>query len=305
MEVEEDDPPGVPEWVVTYGDMMSLLLTFFIMLVSMSELKDEGKNRAALNSMREAFGPMGGTSGTPGRTFNSRSSNEFMSSKSENKKTGLEKGSIASAGGGGRQKSVETVNHGEIVTIGGSLEFGQFDAEVRNVKTADLQLIDDAEQELQRFDPALLELSESDLKSIADKNERERAKANLTRINELQQIIGQRESTEDNLQRLENLKEILAAIKKVPNRVVVRGHSFAEPVRRKPQFRDQHDLSFARARSVAKYLIENDIDPKRILVSAAGDAEPRIVTRNLEDRRHNRRVDVFTIDSYLAPPDPG
>jgi chemotaxis protein MotB len=238
MEVEEDDPPGVPEWVVTYGDMMSLLLTFFIMLVSMSELKDEGKNRAALNSMREAFGPMGGTSGAPGRTFNSRSSNEFMSSKSENKKTGLEKGSIASAGGGGRQKSVDTVNHGEIVTIGGSLEFDQFATE-----------LDD-------------------------------------------------ESTED-------LQRVLAAIRKVPNRIIVRGHCYAEQVRKIPQFRDQHDLSFARARSVAKYLIENDIDPKRILVSAAGDAEPRIVTRNLEDRRHNRRVDVFTIDSYLAPPDPG
>ncbi len=56
---------------------------------------------------------------------------------------------------------------------------------------------------------------------------------------------------------------------------------------------------------MAKYLIENDINPNRILVSAAGDAEPRIVTRNLEDRRQNRRVDVFTIDSYLAPPDPG
>jgi chemotaxis protein MotB len=238
MEVEEDDPPGVPEWVVTYGDMMSLLLTFFIMLVSMSELKDEGKNRAALNSMREAFGPMGGTSGAPGRTFNSRSSNEFMSSKSENKKTGLEKGSIASAGGGGRQKSVDTVNHGEIVTIGGSLEFDQFATE-----------LDD-------------------------------------------------ESTED-------LQRVLAAIRKVPNRIIVRGHCYAEQVRKIPQFRDQHDLSFARARSVAKYLIENDIDPKRILVSAAGDAEPRIVTRNLEDRRHNRRVDIFTIDSYLAPPDPG
>ena len=104
---------------------------------------------------------------------------------------------------------------------------------------------------------------------------------------------------------MSDLNRILAAIKKVPNRVIVRGHSFAEPVRRKPQFRDQHDLSFARARSVAKYLIENDIDPNRILVSAAGDAEPRIVTRNIEDRRHNRRVDIFTIDSYLAPPDPG
>ncbi|MCA9240906.1 MAG: flagellar motor protein MotB, partial [Planctomycetales bacterium] len=35
MAVEEEPPPGIPEWVVTFGDMMSLLLTFFIMLVSM------------------------------------------------------------------------------------------------------------------------------------------------------------------------------------------------------------------------------------------------------------------------------
>ena len=258
--MEEDDPPGVPEWVVTYGDMMSLLLTFFIMLVSMSELKDEGKNRAALNSMKEVFGPMDGTSGVPGRTFNSRAAYEHMSSKSQNKKTGLEKGSIDSAGGGGSEQSVETVNHGEIVTVGGSLEFDQFAAEIRKVTQADLERTNDPEM---------------------------------------------RETMIADLKRLENLNRILEAIKGVPNRVIVRGHSFAEPLRRKPQFRDQHDLSFARASSVAKYLIENDINPNRILVSAAGDAEPRIVTRNIEDRRHNRRVDVFTIDSYLAPPDPG
>lgn len=237
MEIDEDAPPGVPEWVVTYGDMMSLLLTFFIMLVSMSELKEEGKNRAAMNSMKEVFGPMNGTSGAPGRTFNARSSSEHLRSKSGRKQTALEEGSIDSAGGGGRNAAVKTVNHGEVVTVGGSLEFDQFDTELDDVATADL-------------------------------------------------------------------KRIIEAIRKVPNRVVVRGHSFAEPLRRKPQFRDQHDLSFARARSVAKYLIESDIHPDRILVSAAGDAEPRVLTRNLEDRRHNRRVDVFTIDSFLSP-DPG
>ena len=41
--MEEDPPMGIPEWVVTFGDMMSLLLTFFIMLVSMSEMKQEEK----------------------------------------------------------------------------------------------------------------------------------------------------------------------------------------------------------------------------------------------------------------------
>jgi flagellar motor protein MotB len=158
---------------------------------------------------------------------------------------------------------------------------------------------------LQKFDVKLRELSEVDLQSMIDAEKQAQAKADLERLQQLQQIVAQRESTQVHLQQIEDLKRIIAAIKQVPNRVIVRGHSFAEPVRRKPQFRDQHDLSFARARSVAKYLIENDINPNRILVSAAGDAEPRIVTRNIEDRRHNRRVDVFTIDSYLAPPDPG
>ena len=104
--MEDDAPPGVPAWVVTYGDMMSLLLTFFIMLVSMSELKDEGKNRAALNSMKEIFGPMEGTSGVAGRTFNDRSTLEHMSSKSEKIKTGIEKGNINSAGSGGQESQL-------------------------------------------------------------------------------------------------------------------------------------------------------------------------------------------------------
>ena len=33
--VEDDTPPSVPDWFVTFADMMSLLLAFFIMLVSM------------------------------------------------------------------------------------------------------------------------------------------------------------------------------------------------------------------------------------------------------------------------------
>ena len=54
--MEDDPPPGVPEWVVTYGDMMSLLLTFFIMLVSMSEIVSNQKYRAILESLHQRLG---------------------------------------------------------------------------------------------------------------------------------------------------------------------------------------------------------------------------------------------------------
>lgn len=57
--MEEDEAgPGIPEWVVTFGDMMSLLLTFFIMLVSMSEIKQEEQFQALVDSMRRRFGHM-------------------------------------------------------------------------------------------------------------------------------------------------------------------------------------------------------------------------------------------------------
>ncbi len=57
MAIEEEESGGdIPEWVVTFGDMMSLLLTFFIMLVSLSEVKQEEKYQALVESMRRQFG---------------------------------------------------------------------------------------------------------------------------------------------------------------------------------------------------------------------------------------------------------
>jgi chemotaxis protein MotB len=35
-QVEDDDAPGAPEWMVTFSDCMTLLLTFFVLLLSFS-----------------------------------------------------------------------------------------------------------------------------------------------------------------------------------------------------------------------------------------------------------------------------
>ncbi|MBN1510824.1 MAG: flagellar motor protein MotB [Phycisphaerae bacterium] len=49
-------PEGAPDWLVTYGDMMSLLLCFFVIIVSMSEIKKEDRFLQVLESIRAAFG---------------------------------------------------------------------------------------------------------------------------------------------------------------------------------------------------------------------------------------------------------
>lgn len=67
--MEDDAPPGVPEWVVTYGDMMSLLLTFFIMLVSLSEVVADKKYRAVLDALQKYVGYPSGPIAPPGKSF--------------------------------------------------------------------------------------------------------------------------------------------------------------------------------------------------------------------------------------------
>ena len=67
--MEDEAPPGVPEWVVTYGDMMSLLLTFFIMLVSMSEIVSTQKYRAVLEALNQRLGYRFAPLAPPGTNF--------------------------------------------------------------------------------------------------------------------------------------------------------------------------------------------------------------------------------------------
>ncbi len=47
--------PGLPGWLATFSDMMTLLLTFFVLLLSFSKT-EVAKYEAALGSIRNAFG---------------------------------------------------------------------------------------------------------------------------------------------------------------------------------------------------------------------------------------------------------
>lgn len=53
--ITEEVQEGVPLWVVTFGDLMSLLMCFFVLLLSFSEM-DRNKYRIVSGSMKNAFG---------------------------------------------------------------------------------------------------------------------------------------------------------------------------------------------------------------------------------------------------------
>ena len=251
---DDDQQTGVPEWVVTYGDMMSLLLTFFIMLVSLSELKtNEGQIRAMMDAIREAFGPTRGLFGSPGRSTQLNSLLNRLSSRGVRSEGGLQRASRTSAGASGAEKPVERINHGTVVTLGGPTMFAPFDSAL----------------------------------------------------------------TEDLKKNLDILADVL---RDKSNRIMVRGHASPEPLPNDPPFVgrlerllprtgasafDHYDLSFARAHAAAEYLISRGIARRRLIISAAGDSEPRMPTRHAGRRMVNRRVDVFVIDSYITSPQLG
>ncbi|HOF40375.1 MAG TPA: flagellar motor protein MotB [Candidatus Hydrogenedentes bacterium] len=50
-----EEQPGAPGWMVTYGDMMSLLLCFFVLLLSFSSVSEK-KYSQAIHSLKGALG---------------------------------------------------------------------------------------------------------------------------------------------------------------------------------------------------------------------------------------------------------
>ena len=48
-------PEGIPAWVMTFADLMSLLLAFFVLLFSFSEIDKQAYKQMA-GSMKDAFG---------------------------------------------------------------------------------------------------------------------------------------------------------------------------------------------------------------------------------------------------------
>jgi len=53
--IVEEVVEGAPDWVVTFGDLMSLLLCFFVLMLSFSEM-DRNKYRIVSGSLKNAFG---------------------------------------------------------------------------------------------------------------------------------------------------------------------------------------------------------------------------------------------------------
>lgn len=131
MAIEEEPEPGIPEWVVTFGDMMSLLLTFFIMLVSMSEMKKDERFQAMLESMRKQFGHEASmASMIPGQSPPQNSMMQSIASLGRAKRKDVMRGGNKVKSVSGEDNLVRTIRPGQDTTVGGVIFFGEDTADL-------------------------------------------------------------------------------------------------------------------------------------------------------------------------------
>lgn len=120
---KKDEGGGIPEWVVTFGDMMSLLLTFFILLVSFSELKRPHEYQRVVTAVKEAFGYSGGVGVLPSDDPPLRSMIEMLEEVAKQKSTTAKLSEAPVESTKGKQTKVKRVHEGLKFTIGGGLSF--------------------------------------------------------------------------------------------------------------------------------------------------------------------------------------
>lgn len=252
-------------WIVTFADLMSLLLTFFILLLSFSEM-DVEKYELMARSLATSFGV------------------SFIQGE------GQIGGSIVFADKPPppKEENIEKLE---------ALE-KEFEAFEEN----EIEMLEDQPQqsEAKQIDPNIEKLTES----LVDQLETEILSNALSVSYDADKVVvrfseattfpsGSERLKDDMFPILEKIESVLAECE---GEIIVSGYTDDLPVN-SARFRSNWDLSAARAVSVVHQLVfNNKIDANR--VSAAGRAETNPLAPNdsAENRAKNRRVEISVYD---------
>jgi chemotaxis protein MotB len=131
---------GAPMWVVTFGDMMSLLLCFFILLQMFSELKKDHEYQRVVTAIKEAFGYAGGIGVLPIDDPPLKSlveTLETLAVQNNNDKTKVS--ASPERGLDGPEMRVTKIREGIMFTIGGPATFEPFSAELNDAMKQQLE----------------------------------------------------------------------------------------------------------------------------------------------------------------------
>ncbi len=270
---KKDTGGGAPMWMVTFADLATLLMCFFVLILSFSEM-DLIKYKQIAGSMREAFGLQ-------------------RQVKTKDPPRGIN--IIAKEFSAGRPDPT-ILNRVEQHTVDNMRRYLDVPEDQRGVKI-DVEP-DQSESgrerqasmpkipEYERLEQALLQEIDSGLIEI----DKERQKL-IIRIREQGSFpSGGAELMQDFLP---ILRKIAVVLTYTPGEITVAGHSDDVPINT-PRYRSNWELSAARAASVVHELLQQDpLDPARFQIAGFADTRPVESNATAEGRARNRRVELL------------
>lgn len=272
-DVTELKRPGQPAWVVTFGNLMSLLMCFFVLQLSFAQIETE-KFKKIAESMGQTFGvPQEGELNKIPQG-SSAIAREFSPGKPE--PTALNEI---------RQKA-------EDLPTQAKLDEAVFE-KVRQKKKEEMQ---DA------LDKAATEMGQKLVNEILSGIIQIETYDQHIVIRILEQdsfVTGEGEVRPSFIPVLNKIRKILESSK---GNISIEGHTDDLPVFTS-NFRSNWDLSVARAVSVAHLLLESSngaLDKKRISVSGHADSKPLFANDSKAHRASNRRIEIIL--SQNTPP---
>lgn len=297
MDEEEKEcecPPGLPAWLATFGDLMSLLLCFFVLLLSFSEM-DAMKFRRLAGSLAQAFGVQAQINVNEIPKGTSIIAQEFSPGKPD------------------PTPITEIYQRTQDIT---KMSLEVRDSQEYDIERGEPDMDDSARDRLQKIIEGLVEQTRQDAADLASKLEERIANGELEIETEGRKIIiriREKGSFASGSARLDPkyydvIDEIRAVLMLKPGRIEVQGHTDNVPISAgSSQFRSNWDLSAMRAASVASELMRGGyLEPRRFEVSGFADVRPLAPNDTAANRARNRRVEIVIhqgLQADLAPED--
>ncbi len=291
-------PEGLPPWLATFADLMSLLMCFFVLLLSFAEINATRFKKMA-ESMKDAFGVQREVPVTEVVMGTSVIKQEFSPSVvsepspiDEVRQTTAEEMQQLAEPDKPREKEKDKEKDKE--------QEKEKDKEEDKKKDHDLQvdqevmeavaqkIAQEVKQQAEELQEALKEEIEQGTVSV----ESEEAKI-IIRIQEKGSFPSGTAVLNPGF--FDTLDRISEAVGNSSGKVVVAGHTDDVPITT-ARFRSNWELSSARAVTVVHSLLLNDkIDPKRVVVEGYADTQPLVPNDTTENRATNRRVELVLI----------
>ncbi len=277
-----DCKPGLPSWMGTFADLMSLLMCFFVLLLSFSEM-DAQKFKRLAGSLAQAFGVQNQIKVDDPPKGTSIIAQEFSPAIPE--PTPINE--IFQRTDDFTEMSLEVNCQMEHDIEQGDIDL---DAGVKTrIKEELEQLIEQAETKAQDDATDLAKALQNQI--IKGEVEVETHGRNIIiRIREKGAFqSGSAKLADDYYDVIEEVREVL---KDTEGTISVEGHTDDLPIST-ARFRSNFELSSSRAVSVAMELMRDDVlDQQRFEVTGFADTRPLVANSSPEGRARNRRVEI-------------